>query len=297
MTIGLAESAGARSARRSWRPTPYGLWDYYLTSVGTGLRSFSPAGPYRREALGRVVNPLSYPRHIEYQLTVNRLDVREGARVLDIGSPKLPALLLARDGRCQLYATDIRDYFIGPTEHFLRRLGQGHRLGKDLRLEVQDARGLTYADASFDRVYSISVIEHIPDDGDAQAMREIARVLRPGGLVALTVPFRDAGHDEEWVRGDVYERAGTGVLTFYQRHYDLPSVRSRLIEPSGLDVVATTYFGEPGVRFEPTWNRIPMRWKVPLLWAQPFVAKALLRPLAPDRRGAACGVALLLAKR
>src|SRR5262245_58246166 len=214
MTIDLAENRGALPARQPWRlprySPRYGLLDYYLTSVTTGLRSLSTAGPYRREALGRILNPLSYPRYVEYQLTVNQLDIPAGARVLDIGSPKLPALLLARDGRCQLYATDIRDYFVGPTEHFLRQLGPASRLGRELHLEVQDARALTYAGASFDRVYSISVVEHIPDDGDSRAMHEIARVLRPGGVVALTVPYRDAGYDEEWVREDVYERAGAG---------------------------------------------------------------------------------------
>ena len=37
-----------------------------------------------------------------------------------------------------------------------------------------------------------------------------------------------------------------------------------------------------------------MRWKLPLLWAQPFLAKLFLKPLGADRIGAACGVALRL---
>jgi hypothetical protein len=64
-----------------------------------------------------------------------------------------------------------------------------------------------------------------------------------------------------------------------------------------MEVIETTFFGEPGVRFEPTWNRIPMRWKVPALWAQPLLAKAFLRPLRPHERHAAVGVAVTLCKR
>lgn len=272
----------------------YGLRDYYLTSLEVGLKSL--AGPYPREAAARLVNPLSYPRLMEYQLAINRLGPLRGSRVLDIGSPKLPALLVARDRPAALYATDIRDYFVGPTTHFLARLGMGDEIGRSVFLETQDARRLTYPDASFDRVFSISVLEHIPEDGDSQAMREIARVLRPGGRVTLTVPFRAAGYWEEYVRGDVYERRGAQAPTFYQRHYDRTTLDRRLIAPSGLRLVETTYFGEPGPRFERYWNRIPMRWKIPLLWAQPFLAALLFKALPPDQLHAACGVGLLLAK-
>jgi SAM-dependent methyltransferase len=273
---------------------PYGVLDYFFTSMSVGIRSL--ASPYLREAAARIVNPLSYPRHLEYQLALGQLGPLEGCRVLDIGSPKLPVLLLARHARCDLYATDIRDYFIASTTHFLSRMGMHKRIGKDLHLEAQDARALTYPDSYFDKVYAISAIEHIPADGDAQAMREIARVLRPGGVATLTVPFHGAGYHEEFINGPVYERAGDGGPTFYQRHYDLAAVRNRLVEPSGLRLIDMTLFGEPTVRFESTWNRIPMRWKAPLLWAQPFIAKLFLKRLPPERLDAAVGVGLTLTK-
>jgi SAM-dependent methyltransferase len=205
-------------------------------------------------------------------------------------------LVLARRARCELYATDIRGYFVGATSHFLTRIGHGGRLGRDIHLEAQDARQFSYPDASFDRVFSISVLEHIPGDGDTRAMQEIQRVLRPGGVVTLTVPFAASGYREQFKRGDVYERRGDAAPTFYQRFYDLAALQARLVEPSGLALVETTFFGERSVRFEPYWNRIPIRWKVPLLWSQPFLAKVLLKRLGPDQMARACGVALKLTK-
>lgn len=273
---------------------PYSLADFYLTSVSTGIRAL--IGRYPREAAARVVNPLSYPRFMEYELALGQLGPLRGCRVLDVGSPKLPVLLIARHEPCELYATDLRDYFIGPTAHFLTRIGLGSRLGRDIHLEVQDARQLSYPDAFFDRVFSISVLEHIPDEGDARAMRDIARVLRPGGVLTLTVPFDAAGYREEYVRGDVYERQGTDGPTFYQRHYDAASLQARLVEPSGLVLAQTTFFGEPGVPFERYWNRIPMRWKLPLLWAQPFLASMFFKRVGAEQLHAARGVACKLLK-
>ncbi len=49
-----------------------------------------------------------------------------------------------------------------------------------------DGTRLPFPDASFDRVMASEVLEHIPDD--VAAFRELARVLRPGGTMAVTVP-------------------------------------------------------------------------------------------------------------
>ena len=49
-----------------------------------------------------------------------------------------------------------------------------------------DATRLPFADASFDRIIASEVLEHVPDDSAAFA--ELARVLKPGGTIAITVP-------------------------------------------------------------------------------------------------------------
>ena len=49
-----------------------------------------------------------------------------------------------------------------------------------------DALHLPFPDGSFDRVIAAEVLEHLPDD--ESAMAELARVLGPGGILAVTVP-------------------------------------------------------------------------------------------------------------
>ncbi|MFQ5876384.1 MAG: class I SAM-dependent methyltransferase [Acidobacteriota bacterium] len=67
----------------------------------------------------------------------------------------------------------------------------GPRLRERLRFRVEDATRLSFPDASFDVAVSFSAIEHIPAAPRRRAaMREMARVLRPGGHMIVTVPNR-----------------------------------------------------------------------------------------------------------
>lgn len=52
-----------------------------------------------------------------------------------------------------------------------------------------DIQALPFGDDSFDLTYCSHVLEHIPDD--RRAMRELARVLRKGGLAVIMVPTRN----------------------------------------------------------------------------------------------------------
>jgi SAM-dependent methyltransferase len=75
-----------------------------------------------------------------------------------------------------------------------------------------DATAMPFADESFDRVIAAEVLEHVPSD--QRAMREIARVLRPGGLLAVTVP---AWLPERicWLLSDDYHNAPGGHVRIF----------------------------------------------------------------------------------
>jgi SAM-dependent methyltransferase len=69
-----------------------------------------------------------------------------------------------------------------------------------------DLTAAPFPDASFDIVICSHVLEHVPDD--ATAMREIRRILRPGGRALLLTPFATdgGGTDEDMSVADPAER-------------------------------------------------------------------------------------------
>lgn len=75
------------------------------------------------------------------------------------------------------------------------RYRPGMRRGDQLGDHVtnQDLEHLTYADKSFDIVITTDVLEHVRLD--QQAFAEIARVLKPGGVLLMTVPHTRGQHD------------------------------------------------------------------------------------------------------
>jgi SAM-dependent methyltransferase len=83
------------------------------------------------------------------------------------------------------------------------------------RTAVGDATSMPFEDGSFDKVIAAEVLEHLP--ADQIAMNEIARVLRPGGLAAVTVP---AWLPERicWLLSDDYHNVPGGHLRIFTRH-------------------------------------------------------------------------------
>ena len=96
-----------------------------------------------------------------------------------------------------------------------------------------DATRLPFADASIDRIIASEVCEHIPDD--AGAFAEFARVLKPGGRLAVTVPSY-LPEKVCWAITDEYH--APKVAGGHVRIYRLAGLR-RLLRDAGLTPVAS----------------------------------------------------------
>ncbi len=56
-----------------------------------------------------------------------------------------------------------------------------------------DGRRLPFAPASFDKIFSLDLLEHLPHDGIAPFFAELHRVLKPGGQIFIFSNTRDKG--------------------------------------------------------------------------------------------------------
>ena len=98
--------------------------------------------------------------------------------------------------------------------------------GLHSRLVVSDAEHLPFRDASFDLVYSWGVIHHSPNT--PAAVREIARVLRPGGRARVMIYHRRSLVGLMlWLRyGLLAGRPGRSLDEIYAQHLESPGTKA-----------------------------------------------------------------------
>jgi ubiquinone/menaquinone biosynthesis C-methylase UbiE len=146
----------------------------------------------------------------------DRLGVRGGDSVLDLGCGfGRHAFEAARRGAIVVALDAGRDEVLGVRATFAAMVDAGELSGDTHAVAVQgDALALPFADETFDRVICSEVLEHISDD--LGAMAELARVLRRGGTMAITVPRRGPERIN-WALSDDYHNVPGGHIRIYSR--------------------------------------------------------------------------------
>ena len=146
----------------------------------------------------------------------DRLGVRGGDSVLDLGCGfGRHAFEAARRGAIVVALDAGRDEVLGVRATFAAMVDAGELSGDTPAVAVQgDALALPFADETFDRVICSEVLEHIPDD--LGAMAELARVLRRGGTMAITVPRRGPERIN-WALSEDYHNVPGGHIRIYSR--------------------------------------------------------------------------------
>ncbi len=259
------------------------LWGLYKFGWQLGLRTVP-----RRYGFRLLLEPCTYWRNVEVPETLTYLAARPGDRILDIGSPKLLSLFLAQQVGAEVWATDLYPYFFEEYHQHLLNL----RLQGRYHIEVQDARSLPYSDNFFDRAYAISVLEHIEGDGDSKAMQEIARVLKPGGVLCLTLPISLSYAEFHTQANYYFTPHEQGATAFYERHYDPDALARRLVIPSGLRVLKQCFYGER-LPFERFYDKRSKILKITLSPFAVFASKLLIYETGSFNRKAKTGLVLL----
>lgn len=152
-------------------------------------------------------------------LTVDfdRLGLQPGDRVIDMGcGAGRHAFEMYRRGAEVIAFDQDADELAGVLELFgaMKAAGEVPE-GASADIKEGDALCLPFADGEFDRVVAAEVLEHIHDD--VTAIRELIRVLRPGGTMAITVP-RWLPEVINWRLSADYHNSPGGHIRIYTDH-------------------------------------------------------------------------------
>jgi SAM-dependent methyltransferase len=148
---------------------------------------------------------------VDYDL----LDVRPGMTLLDLGCGEGRHAFEAYRRGATVLAVDWGQHEVATTTEWLGAITAAGEApaGAAAGAARGDLRALPVPDASVDRVIASEVLEHIPDD--RAAFSEIARVLKPGGRVAVTVP-RYGPERICWALSDSYHANEGGHIRIYR---------------------------------------------------------------------------------
>ena len=164
----------------------------------------------------------------------NLLGIQDGERILDVGCGygRHSWEAYKRNG-CLIYALDIEEESLIKTRHVLRLMDeQGESNGEWLVIRG-DAINLPFKDASFDKIICSEVLEHLPND--QQGVREMVRVLKEGGTLAVSVPTYLTEAIYWRISNDYYNHPGGHI-----RKYKTPQLIN-LLSQSNLQIYATRH--------------------------------------------------------
>lgn len=204
------------------------------------------------------------------QSVVRLTRARPGERVLDVGSGSgWLAKTLARRG-CRVVALDL-------SQRNLRRILED---GSGVRTVFGETARPPLASGAFDKVFAIEVVEHLTDP--EEALRQMQRVLRPGGTLLVCVPYRERIEYNLCVHCNRPTPKSAHLHSFTEE-----SLR-RLLESAGLAPKTPRLFLNKGISL--------LRLNAPLAWL-PLWAWGLVDGLANRVTGKARYIGFLAEKK
>lgn len=161
-----------------------------------------PLVPWPRLLVEYGLSCLYKPREVFWKKELDRLNLSEGEKVLDVGCGQ--GLLLSRLSKTY----KIKGVGIDVSEKSIQSAKKNFG-GKNLSFKVAEAARIPFPNSSFDAVVSFDALEHIR--AQEKAVAEMVRVLKPGGSLLVYTLNKNDKLTLNWIWEklgfDVYSRA------------------------------------------------------------------------------------------
>jgi Methyltransferase domain len=247
----IAFRRAVKALRRAVKLPRYLGDDYRCPVCQVGLRAFKPMWKsYWRDAVhfgyvhhGREMETFNLPA-----FSCPKCDASDRERLMAIYLDRIWPTL---EGRGAIRLIDFAPAY--PLSRKIRRYPSIEYRSADLsRADVQEHIDLTdiqYPDASFDVFLCSHILEHVPDD--RRAMRELCRILKPGGFGLVLVPLVigvDETHEDPTIKS-VAQRWKYFGMGDHVRHYGKRDFVARLSEAGfTVEQLGIGYFGKETFR-------------------------------------------------
>lgn len=179
------------------------------------------------------------------------LKIEKDDKILDVGCGEgFYELVISNLYDCNIVAIDNDKKILNMAK---KQLGKN----KKIKLELQNVKKLPYKSTSFDKIICTEVLEHINEDD--VVVKELYRVLKPGGILAITVP--NENYPLLWdplnkVRGylglghfDPKDKFFGGIWSYDHKRLYSPNTLNKLLNEAGLKVKKIEVITKYGLPF------------------------------------------------
>jgi SAM-dependent methyltransferase len=187
------------------------MWAFHQNE---NVDSFSGAAP-RLQGLARAAFRLARRQGITSPAVLN----------IGVGNGHFEELILRGGGNA---------YCVDPDERALTRLAE-----KGVKCHVGSIEHLPFAEKALDVVVISEILEHLDDVERSNGLAEIRRILKPGGYVIGTVPYREPLQQSTTICphcGEVFHRWG------HKKTFDLADMAQELEPHFRIKLVTRTAF-------------------------------------------------------
>ena len=160
---------------------------------------------FERDEMGGLIrpfipSPLHWSRQCEWPWAIRESNIQPTDLVLDVGGgwSVLKFAIAKRCNKHLLYSVDNVQEYLDKARLAIYKLG-----ATNICQSLMDVRDLRFNDNTFDKVFCISVLEHVPD-GHMKGLREMVRVLKPGGTLMLSLDIAVGGPLLNQTRSDFF---------------------------------------------------------------------------------------------